>query len=94
MSQVSVETHLRFFNIFNVDNLHSEFYKSGSNFGILRVLAASNKWSVSDLAYLFTADEIVRTATLAHYHKTRHVKHAGQLFSLYEEETSSIELNY
>ena len=68
-SQVSIETHLRFFNIFNVVNLQEQFFTSGSSFGILRVLAASNKWSVSDIAYLLTADEFMRTVSLLHYHR-------------------------
>ena len=49
-SHVSIDTHLKFFNIFNAEKLHEEFFTSGSSFGILRVLAASNKWSVSEMA--------------------------------------------
>jgi hypothetical protein len=58
-SSVSIETHHRFFNIFNTYNLHLEFFQSGSGFGILRLLAISNQWSVSDFAYLFGADLIM-----------------------------------
>lgn len=44
-------------------------------------MALSNKWSASDLAYLFTADQLLRTVCLAHYHKQRHEKNIGELFS-------------
>ena len=80
-SQVGIETHSRFFNIFNVKNLHEQFLTSGSSFGILRLLACSNKWSVSDVAYFLAADELIRTVSLLHYHKRRHIKITGQLFS-------------
>ena len=43
-SQVGIETHLKFFNIFNSNFIHNEFYKSGGGFGILRLLALSNGW--------------------------------------------------
>lgn len=62
-------------------NLHKEFFTDNSGFGILRLMALSNKWSASDLAYLFTADQLLRTVCLAHYHKQRHEKNIGELFS-------------
>lgn len=37
LSQVSIETHAKFFNIFNAEFLHKEFFTSGSGFGILRL---------------------------------------------------------
>ena len=76
-SQVSIETHLRFFNIFNVVNLQEQFFTSGSSFGILRLLACSNQWSVADIAYLMAADDIMRTVSLVHYHKQKHNKKTG-----------------
>ena len=36
-SQVSIDTHAKFFNIFNAEFLHKEFFTSGSGFGILRL---------------------------------------------------------
>ena len=66
-SQVGIETHLKFFNIFNADNIHTEFFKSGSSFGILRLLALSNGWGASDFAYLFSADQMMCQVALIHY---------------------------
>ena len=80
-SQVGIETHLRFFNIFNVVNLHQQFFTDGSCFGILRLLARANRWSVSDIAYLLSADEFMRTVSLVHYHRQRHIRITGQLLS-------------
>ena len=58
--EVSVQTHYRFFNIFNTLNIHEESFKSNGGFGILRLLAWSNKWSSSDLSYLFVADDMIK----------------------------------
>ena len=60
LSQVSIETHDKFFNIFNAEFLHREFYKSGGGLGILRLQALSNGWGVSDYQYLFSADIVMR----------------------------------
>lgn len=71
-SQVGIETHLKFFNIFNTAHLHEQFFTDNDHnscFGILRLLSCSNRWSVSDMAYLMAADEFMRTASLVHYHK-------------------------
>lgn len=92
-SHVSIDTHFTFFNIFNTKKLHEEFFTSGSGFGILRLLAASNKWSVSDVAHLFTSDELMRTVTLVHYHKYRHVRNTG-LFLETRTDKQQITLNY
>ena len=80
-ASVGIETHLKFFNIFNEANLHREFFTSGSTFGILRLLAAANRWSISDLVYLLTADELMRAVALLHYHRTRHSQKFGKIFS-------------
>jgi hypothetical protein len=68
MQRISISNHLNFFNIFNTDNLHQESKKSGSGFGILSILCSSNKWSASELSYLFVADPIMRLVSLAHFH--------------------------
>jgi hypothetical protein len=73
--------------------LHKEFYTSGSGFGILRLLAASNKWGVADMAYLITSDELMRTVTLVHYHRMRHVRNTG-LFLETRTEEKQITYNY
>ena len=59
-SEVSIETHLRFLNIFNTYNLHQEAFKSNSGFGILSLLALSNNWSMGHIAYLFVADPLMK----------------------------------
>ena len=92
-SHVSIDTHLKFFNIFNAEKLHEEFFTSGSSFGILRVLAASNKWSVSEMAQLFTPDELMRTVSLVHFHKHRHVRNTG-LFLETRTDGQQITFNY
>ena len=60
LSQVSIDTHARFLNIFNAEFLHREFFKSGSGFGILRLQALSNGWGVSDYQHMFSADIVMR----------------------------------
>ena len=66
--EVGVETHFKFFNIFNEVHLNEELYTSGSNLGILRLLQVSNKWSLNELAYLFVADKLVTIVALAHHY--------------------------
>ena len=57
------------FNIFGADNLYKESLKSGSGFGILRVLAASNGWSVSELCHLIQSDPVYAAVSMNHYHQ-------------------------
>ncbi len=57
-SHVSRETHSKFFNIFNAIYVHSQMFTSGSQFGIFRMLAKSNGYSVSELIYLLNADPL------------------------------------
>ena len=93
MCSVSVEKHLKFFNIFNEQSLHEGFFTSESSFGILRLLAASNGWSASDLAYLFCADEIMRQIAMIHYYEQKHTKrYAMNVF--YQDDQASCEINY
>ena len=72
MSYIGIETHMRFFNIFNTENLHRESLKSNSGFGILNLLRQGNKWSCSDLSYLFIADPIMKMISLIHFHTEKH----------------------
>ena len=58
--EVGLETHMKFFNIFNVINLHEECFKNNSGFGILRLLVKSNCWSLGELSYLFVADPLIK----------------------------------
>ena len=57
-SHVSRENHSKFFNIFNAIYVHSQMFTSGSQFGIFRMLAKSNCYSVSELIYLLNADPL------------------------------------
>lgn len=59
-SEVGVETHLKFFNIFNTYNMHQEMFKNKGGFGILRLLILSNNWSIGELSYLFVSDSLVK----------------------------------
>jgi hypothetical protein len=68
MQHLGIENHMRFFNIFNEDNLYRESMVSGSGFGIISLLASCNHWSWSDLAALFCSDPMMRTISLAHFH--------------------------
>lgn len=58
---VSVSTHFSLFNIFNESNLYEHIWREGqtkftdNTFSILGLLASSNHWSISDLAYLAVA---------------------------------------
>lgn len=70
-SEVGLETHMRFFNIFNTLNLHRECFKSNSGFGILRLLSKSNNWSLGELSYLFVADPLMKQVALMHYYYTK-----------------------
>mmetsp|Transcript_9867 Transcript_9867/g.13456 ORF Transcript_9867/g.13456 Transcript_9867/m.13456 type:complete len:198 (-) Transcript_9867:1194-1787(-) len=96
-SQVSIETHSRFFNIFNAENLNKEFFaespRAGSGFGILRLLAKANSFSVAEVSNLMTSDELVRTLTLMHAHKQRHTRQVGKLWSALKDDEVT-ELNY
>lgn len=73
MSTISVENHYRFFNIFNEHNMYQQIYcdkqKSWqSPFAILGLLAHSNSWSLSELAYLTVADDLMKVVTLMHHY--------------------------
>jgi len=68
MSSIAIDTHYSLFNIFNAKNLHDEFFTSGSTFGILRLMAKGNGWSVNDFAYLFVADKMMQIICLIHFH--------------------------
>ena len=41
---------------------------------------------------MFACDELIRTVTLIHYHKTKHVQQIGKVWSATE--TESVTLNY
>jgi hypothetical protein len=64
LSEVSFETHMSLFNIFNAENMHEQIFRStskvNSSFSILRLLAKSNKWSFGELQYLFVADPLIK----------------------------------
>ena len=67
LSTVSVETHFNLFNIFNEKNLHEQIYCQpkdskpnwSSGLSIIGLLQRSNRWSVSDIAYLAVSDPLI-----------------------------------
>lgn len=69
--------------------MHDQFFTSskvaGSGFGILRLMAKSNNLSVSELCGLIVNDEIMRTMNLIHYHRRRHIRLVGKIWSASEE---------
>ena len=94
-SQVGIDTHLKFFNIFNARFLHNEFFKSGGGFGILRLMALSNGWGASDFAYLFSADQIMRLVALMHYYSQRHTRQVSlYVHSARTKKNNPIEVNF
>ena len=77
MTTVSVENHYRFFNIFNESNMYEQIYCEKqknwqSPFAILGLLAQSNSWSLSELAYLTVADDLMKVVTLMHHYSKKY----------------------
>ena len=79
-SSVSAKTHFDLFNIFNPSYITEQFFTSGSGFGAMRLLSASNKWSASELSQLFGGDPIIASISMMHYHARRHIKLAHNQF--------------
>ena len=101
MSTISVENHYRFFNIFNEQNMYQQIYcdkqkskskSSQSLFGILGLLALSNGWSLSDLAYLTVADDLLKVVTLMHHYSTKYDQY--KYFNINNSDNNNIELKY
>jgi hypothetical protein len=67
-SELSLENHMRFFNIFNTKNLYQEAFSEKSGFSILRLLAKSNKWSFGEISWMHVADPLMKQIALMHYH--------------------------
>jgi len=59
-SELGVENHMRFFNIFNTLNLYQESFAPKSGFSILRLLCKSNKWSFGELSWMHVADPLIK----------------------------------
>lgn len=73
-SELSLENHMRFFNIFNTLNLYQGAFEKtngGSIYSTLRLLSKSNKWSFGELSWLHVADPIIKQIALMHYHYER-----------------------
>lgn len=92
LCEVSYETNQRFFNIFNTLNLTRECFTSNSGFGILRLLASSNKWSLGELAYLFVSDPLIKQISLLHYYSRKYQKRVYTNF--HNNPKDVIELNF
>ena len=59
-SELSLENHMKFFNIFNSLNLNTQAFSEKSGFSILRLLAKSNKWSFGELSWMYVADPLMK----------------------------------
>ena len=68
LCEVGIETHMCFFNILNPENLTREALKSHSGFASLRLLSCENGWGVSELAYLFVSDPLIKQIALMHFY--------------------------
>jgi len=90
-SQVSSEVHFALFNIFNASYIHEQSFTSGSSFGILRLMAKDNRWSVSELAYLCGADPIMQQFSLLHSYYLKHIK---RIHSFMQTVNKEIQVNY
>lgn len=90
--EVGLETHMKFFNIFNVINLHEECFKNNSSFGILRLFARSNNMSLGELSYLFVADPLIKSIALLHYFYTKHQRRIYT--NVHNNPASVVELNF
>ena len=83
-SEISLDNHMRFFNIFNTLNLHQESFKDKSEFSILRLLGKSNKWSFGEISWLYVADPLMKQIALMHYHYERY--HRKVYMTVYKDE--------
>jgi hypothetical protein len=69
LSEVGIETHMRFFNIFNTLNIHQNAFSGKSSlFSTLRLMSKGAHWSESELSWLFVSDPIIKQIALMHYH--------------------------
>lgn len=66
-SHVSRENHARFFNIFAASYVHEQMFTTGGQFGIFRMLAKCNGYSVSEIIYLLNSDPLFCVAAQLHY---------------------------
>ena len=100
--EVGIETHMKFFNIFNTYNMHCEIFKNekpsktSSLFSILRLMTKGNKWSLGELSYLCVADQLIKQIALMHfYHDKYHrrvynniINNESDLINLKHQETN------
>lgn len=70
-SNVSIQTHFQFFNIFNEYNLYQSIYSPKSSFSIIGLLHQSNNFSFSDSVYLSVADKMMTSISLLHYYSQK-----------------------
>lgn len=61
-AEVGIETHMKFFNIFNTGSLYRGAYEqSPSNiYSAVHLLARGNKWSHGEVSWMCVADPIVK----------------------------------
>ena len=57
-SNVSVQNHFNFFNIFNTAYLNEQMFQSDGSFGIFRLLGRNGGYGVSDIVYLLNSDPL------------------------------------
>ena len=80
MAEVSVDTHMKFFNIFNTESLVRGAYsekKSNSIYSALHLLAKGNKWGHGELSWMCVADPVIKQVALLHYY---HEKYHRKLY--------------
>jgi hypothetical protein len=90
LSSISVENHMRFFNIFNTISLYSEAFnysKTGSIYSTLRMLSKSNSWSFGEMSWLHVADPLIKQIALMHFHHQKFHKKYYQAVVSNEKDT-------
>lgn len=89
-SEISLDNHMRFFNIFNTLNLYQESFTDNSAFSILRLLGVSNKWSFGELSWLHVADPLIKQIALMHYHYERY--HRKAYLTVFRDDEKEVEI--
>jgi DNA helicase INO80 len=73
MAEVSVATHMAFFNIFNTEALVREGYSGKSSlYSSLHLMTKGHRWSHGQLSWLCVADSVIKQVALLHYHLQRY----------------------
>lgn len=77
LCEIGIETHMKFFNIFNTQSLYYGAFNgdikngkinSNSIYSCLRLLALGNKWSYNELSWMHVSDPLMKQIALMHFH--------------------------